>query len=241
MDKYDVSLVLACYNEAEIFADSVARIIDTLDQTDYTFEIIFVDDVSTDNTRELINKALKKYPRHNLSAIHHQVNQGRGQTVIDGFLKSQGKYVGFIDIDLETGEWYLPKFLSELDNGADLVNALRIYDFQLWALPRRLASKGYTWLRKLLLGLPYEDTEGGYKFFKREKLLKLLPKVTHKDWFFDTEIMTLTYRNKLKVLEIPVAFVRNLKKTSTVRLLPDAFNYLKNLIVYSIKFKRLNV
>jgi len=69
MDKYDVSLVLACYNEAEIFADSVKRIIATLDQTDYTFEIIFVDDVSSDNTRELIDKAFKTYPRHNLSVI----------------------------------------------------------------------------------------------------------------------------------------------------------------------------
>jgi len=241
MDKYDVSLVLACYNEAEIFADSVKRIIATLDQTDYTFEIIFVDDVSSDNTRELIDKAFKTYPRHNLSVIQHLTNQGRGQTVVDGFLKAKGKYVGYIDIDLETGEWYLPKFLTTLDNGADLVSALRVYDFQLWALPRWLASKGYVVLRKLLLDLPYEDTEGGYKFFKREKLLKLLPKVTNKGWFFDTEIMALAYKNKLKVLEIPVAFVRNLKKTSTVRLLPDAFNYLKNLIVYSIKFKRLNV
>src|SRR3990167_2337237 len=132
MDKYDVSLVLACYNEAEIFADSVARIIDTLDQTDYTFEIIFVDDVSTDNTRELINKALKKYPRHNLTVIHHQVNQGRGQTVVDGFLKAEGRFVGFIDIDLETGEWYLPRFLQTLENGVDAVIANRVYDFHLW-------------------------------------------------------------------------------------------------------------
>ena len=233
----DVSIVLACYNEAEIFADSVARIIATLDQTDYTFEIIFVDDVSADKTRELIDQALKKYPRHNLSVIHHLTNQGRGQTVIDGFLNARGKYVGYIDIDLETGEWYLPKFLSELDNGADLVSALRVYDFQLWALPRWLASKGYTWLRKLLLGLPYEDTEGGYKFFKREKLLKLLPKVTHKGWFFDTEIMTLAYRHRLKVKEIPVAFVRNPKKTSTVRLIPDSLKYLKDLVIYSFKYK----
>ena len=237
MDKFDVSLVLACYNESQIFADSVRRIIATLDQTDYTFEIIFVDDASTDKTRELIAKALRKYPRYNLSVIKHLTNQGRGQTVVDGFLKAKGKYVGYIDIDLETGEWYLPKFLSELDNGADLVNALRIYDFQLWALPRWLASKGYVVLRKLLLGLPFEDTEGGYKFFRRDKLLKFLKQAKHRGWFFDTEIMALAYKNKFKVLEIPVAFVRNLKKTSTVRLIPDSLKYLKDLIIYSFKFK----
>src|SRR3989344_2308311 len=237
MDKYDVSLVLACYNEAEIFNESVARIIDVLDRTDYTYELIFVDDVSTDSTRKLIDKALKKYPRHNITVIYHEVNQGRGQTVVDGFLKAEGKFVGFIDIDLETGEWYLPKFLTELENGADLVSAMRIYDFHLWALPRWFAIKGYAWLRKMLLGLPFEDTEGGYKFFKRNRLNQLLTKVTHKGWFFDTEIMALAHKHKLKVVEIPVAFVRNPQKTSTVRLIPDSLKYLKDLIVYSFKFK----
>jgi glycosyltransferase involved in cell wall biosynthesis len=241
MDKYDVSLVLACYNEAEIFNESVARIMETLDKTDYTYEIIFVEDVSRDNTRELIAKALKKYSRHNLSAIYHDVNQGRGKTVSDGFAKAQGKYVGYIDIDLEVGEWYLPKFLSELEEGNDLVNATRIYDFQLWSLPRWLASKGYTFLRQMLLGLPFTDTEAGYKWFRREKLNKILPKVEYSDWFFDTEILALAHKYKLKAVEVPVAFVRNKQKTSTVRLIPDSIKFLKNLISYSISYKRTHV
>jgi len=237
MNKYDVSLVLACYNEQEIFNDSVKRIINTLDKTDYTYEIIFVEDKSQDNTVELIKKALKKYPRHNLKAYFHQENQGRGQTVVDGFKKSKGRIVGFIDIDLETGEWYLPKFLSEIDNGADVTNSWRIYDFSFWALPRYFASKGYVLLRRLLLGLPFEDTEGGYKFFKRTKLMPMLAKAKHKGWFFDTEIMALCHKYKLKVKEIPVAFVRRQEKTSTVRLIPDSIKYLKDLIIFSIKFR----
>lgn len=238
MNKYDVSLILACYNESEIFDNSVKRILSTLDKTDLTYEIIFVEDKSQDNTAKLIKKAIKKYPRHNLSVIFHTTNLGRGQTVVDGFLKAQGKIVGYIDIDLETGEWYLPKFLAEIDKGSDVVSALRIYDFSLWALPRWFASKGYVFLRKILLGLPFEDTEGGYKFFKRSKLLPLLKQVKHKGWFFDTEIMALCHKNKLKVKEIPVAFLRNKQKTSTVKLIPDSLKYLKNLIKFSISFKQ---
>jgi len=237
MDKYDVSLVLACYNEAEIFEDSVKRIINALNKTDYTWEIIFVDDKSQDNTKELIKKALEKYPRQNLTAIYHSKNQGRGQTVIDGFKKAKGKFVGYIDIDLETSEWYMPEFFANLEKEADVANAWRIYDFQLWALPRWLGSKGYAYLRKLLLGLPYQDTEAGYKFFNRKKLTPLLKKAKHKGWFFDTEIMALCFKYKLKVKEIPVAFVRRSDKTSTVKLIPDTIKYLINLIKYSKEFK----
>lgn len=236
MDKFDVSLILACYNEAEIFDQSVKRIIKVLSQTDYTWEIIFVEDKSQDNTAVLIKKVLVNNPRLNLSAYFHQRNLGRGKTVADGFIKAQGRYVGFIDIDLETGEWYLPKFIAGLENGADAVLAWRIYDFALWSLPRWLATKSYVWLRKKLLGLPYQDTEGGYKFFKRQKILSILKNVKNPGWFFDTEIMARCFEAKLKVAEIPVAFVRNKNKTSTVRLIPDSMNYLWNLIKFSWKF-----
>lgn len=236
MDKYDVSLILPCYNESEIFNSSVKRIIKTLSQTDYTWEIIFVEDQSRDNTAQLVNKVLAKYPRLNLSAIFHEINQGRGQAVKDGFNRAQGKYVGFIDIDLETGEWYLPKFIRELEAGADAVIGLRVYDFAWWSLPRYLATKGYVWLRKLLLRLPYVDTEGGYKFFRRRQILPLLKQVKNQGWFFDTEILALCHRHRLKVKEVPVAFVRNPNKTSTVRLIPDSLNYLWNLIKFSWSF-----
>lgn len=236
MDKYDVSLVLPCYNEREIFNRSVKRIIKVLSQTDYTWEIIFVEDKSRDNTVALVKKVLEKNARLNLSAIFHQENRGRGQAVKDGFLQAQGKYVGFIDIDLETGEWYLPKFLSELEKGADAVIACRVYDFSFWSLPRYLATKGYVWLRKLLLGLPYADTEGGYKWFRRAKILPVLKAVTNPGWFFDTEIMARCYLCQLKIKEVPVAFVRNKNKTSTVRLIPDTFSYLWNLIKFSFRF-----
>jgi glycosyltransferase involved in cell wall biosynthesis len=237
MDKFDVSLVLPCYNEHEIFNVSVKRIIKVLSQTDYTWEIIFVEDKSIDNTASLINQLIIENPRLNLSVIFHQINQGRGQAVKDGFYQAQGKYVGFIDIDLETGEWYLPKFINELENGAEAVIGSRVYDFHFWGLPRYVATKGYVWLRRLLLGLPYEDTEGGYKFFQRRKVIPLLKQVKNHGWFFDTEIMALCHAHQLKVTQVPVAFVRNKHKTSTVRLIPDTLNYLYNLIKFSWKFK----
>jgi glycosyltransferase involved in cell wall biosynthesis len=234
--KYDVSLILACYNEQEIFNDSVDRIIHVLNQTDYTWEIIFVDDKSKDNTKELIKKILKKYPRHNLSAYFHETNQGRGQTVIDGFKQSQGRIVGFIDIDLEVGEWYLPKFISAIESGSDVVTAWRIYDFNLRSLIRWFGSKGYFWLQEKLLRLPLHDTEAGYKFFNKTKIMPILKKCQHQDWFFDTEVLARAFEAKLSIQEIPVAFVRRTDKTSTVRMLPDTIKYLTNLLKFSVRY-----
>lgn len=235
--KYDVSLILACYNEQEIFEDSFSRIIKTLNATDYTYEIIFVEDKSTDNTKALIEKALIKYSNHNLSAIFHEQNFGRGQAVIDGFKQSQGKIIGFIDFDLEVGEWYLPKFIRTIESGYDVATAWRIYDFNLRSLVRWIGSKGYVWLQKQLINLPFHDTEAGYKFFNKTRIMPLIAKCRNKGWFFDTEILALAYKRHLKIKEIPVAFVRREDKTSTVRFIPDALGLFKNLIIFSYKFK----
>lgn len=237
MNKYDFSLILPCYNEAEHFNQSLKRIITVLDQTDYTYEIIFVEDKSIDNTKNLISKALEKYSTHNLSVIFHEINLGRGQSVIDGFTKSQGKVIGFIDFDLEVGEWYLPKFIRTVESGFDVVTAWRIYDFNLRSLIRWIGSKGYVWLQKQLLNLPLHDTEAGYKFFNRAKIMPLINRCHYKGWFFDTEILALAVKAKLKLKEIPVAFVRREDKTSTVRFIPDSLAFLKNLIIFSWKNK----
>ena len=92
-DKCDVSLVLACYNEAEHFSKSVPRIIEVLDQTDFSWEIIFVDDASNDKTSLMIKNIIKKYPRKQLSAYYHEKNQGRGASVSEGTEKAQGRTI----------------------------------------------------------------------------------------------------------------------------------------------------
>jgi len=117
--KYDLSLILPCYNEAEIFQQSIAEIIKVLDKTNWTYQVIFIDDKSTDSTASLIKKAQKKYSRKHLIAYYHSKNQGRGKTVKEGFLKARGKVVGFIDIDLEIPAWYIPRFVESISRTTD--------------------------------------------------------------------------------------------------------------------------
>lgn len=229
VDKCDLSLVLACYNEGEHFSESAKKIVEVLDQTDFSWEIIFVDDSSTDETVVLIKKFVKKYPRKRLISIFQEKNGGRGLAVTKGIKKAQGRIVGYIDIDLEIPSDYIPRFVKEIEMGADVVCGWRIYDFTLKSLPRWIASKGYNIVRDKVLGTSIKDTEAGYKFFRRNKILPILKKCKSPGWFWDTEIMVRAKKAGLKVKEIPVVFIRRFDKTSTVRLIPDTFVYLKEL------------
>jgi glycosyltransferase involved in cell wall biosynthesis len=233
-DRFDLSLVLACYQEAEHFTDSIDRIVDVLDRSDFSWEIIFVDDASRDGTPDLIKSFIKKYPRKPLFLFSHSTNKGRGKSVTDGILKAQGRVVGFIDIDLEVPPDYIPRFVQAIEDGAHVAAAWRIYDFTLKSLPRWMASKGYNLVRNRTLGTSLVDTEAGYKFFKRSKILPILRECQSPGWFWDTEVMVRSERTALKIEQIPVVFIRRFDKMSTVRLLPDTFVYLKELW----KFKR---
>lgn len=230
--KYDLTLVLACYNEAEIFTDSVDQIVNVLDKNQFTYEIIFIDDKSNDSTPKLIKQTLKKYPQKNFSAFFHQKNQGRGKTVAEGFKKAQGKIVGFVDIDLEIPAWYLPRFVESINRTTDGIIAWRIYDITLKGLMRWISSKGYIWLRQKLLNINIKDTEAGYKFFKRTKILPIVSKCKDNHWFWDTEIVARSLQARLKINEIPTVFIRRTDKTSTVKLIPDSIDYLLKLFKY---------
>lgn len=75
---------------------------------------------------------------------------------------------------------------------------------------------------RTVLGVPLQDTETGYKFFNRKKILPIMKRTMHNGWFWDTEIMALAYRAGLRIREEPVLFIRRLDKKSSVRLLHDA-------------------
>jgi hypothetical protein len=101
------------------------------------------------------------------------------------------------------------------------------------------SSRGYNWLMKKMLGVDLRDTEAGFKFFNREKILSILDKVENPHWFWDTEIMALSYYSQLNIIEMPTLFVRRADKKSTVRVLPDVWHYLKSLYSFRKKTRRL--
>ncbi|KKR88139.1 MAG: Glycosyl transferase family 2 [Candidatus Curtissbacteria bacterium GW2011_GWA1_41_11] len=228
MLKPEVSIVLSCYNEGPTLENSIQRVVSILKKQRWSWEIIFVEDKSTDDTKQTIDKICND-PK-NCNVIYHSKNQGRGKSVSDGIKAAKGEICGYIDVDLEVSEKYIPLFIQEVEKGNELVVGKRFYEGGLKHLTRVIVSRVYAIALKKIIDLPIDDTEAGYKFFNRIKILPIISKVKSKHWFWDTEICAQAHRKGLKVTQLPVLFIRRVDKKSTVRLIPDTIDYLKNLI-----------
>jgi glycosyltransferase AglD len=227
-----LSVVLACYNEEEILASSFAEIHEELEGLGRPYEIVFVDDVSRDRTREIIRGLVADHPRVRTQVILHETNRGRGATVTDGFRAARGDIAGFLDVDLEVHARYIPSLVRAIEKGADVATVRRIYAFQLRSLDRYVMSRGYSYLVRRMLGTSLHDTETGYKFFRREALLPVLDEIRDPGWFWDTEFMLRAERRGLRIAEVPGAYVRRFDKTSTVRGLRDSARYFGKLLSF---------
>lgn len=234
----EISVVLACYNEELLLRESFSEIVDTLQGFGRPFEILFVDDVSRDRTREVIRALVDEHPDLDLHVILHDANTGRGRTVSDGFRAARGTFAGYLDVDLEVHCRYIPSLIRAIERGADVATLRRIYAFQLRSLDRYFMSRGYTWLVRRLLDAPLHDTETGYKFFRRENVLPLLDEIEDPGWFWDTEFMVRALRRGLRIVEVPGAYIRRFDKRSSVSGLRDSVDYFVRLLRFRRQLRR---
>jgi hypothetical protein len=227
-----VSVVIACYNEEPILAESFREIRETLDDLRFPYEVVFVDDVSRDRTREVIRDLVASHPGVQTQVILHERNRGRGATVRDGFRAARGEIAGYFDVDLEVHPRYVASLVRTLEKGADVATVRRIYAFQLRSLDRYFMSRGYSFLVRRMLGTTLRDTETGFKFFRCATVLPLLAEVRDEGWFWDTEFMLRAERRGLRIVEVPGAYVRRYDKLSSVHGLRDSVRYFGRLLSF---------
>lgn len=230
----DLSLILPCFNESPIFDRSVRQILHILKRSSYTYEIIFVDDASRDNTAHKITRMCKR--NSTCRALFHARNEGRGKTVSDGIRTAKGRVCGYIDIDCEVSPVYIPDMVEQiLRRKADIVIGRRMYRTSPGSILREILSVGYQKLSNYIVGTGGFDSESGYKFFNRKKILPLLPRAHHPHWFWDTEIIVFAMRADLIIKEVPVLFVRRFDKVSSVNIFRDSMDYLVSLIKLRVR------
>ena len=226
----EISLIIPCYNEGPYLEGNLEELYNLLNALRLDFEMIVIDDTSRNDTPERVRKFVNNHSKAKLEI--HETNQGRGYTVAEGIRKATGKVAGFIDIDLEVaGQNIIPLIFKVLE-GYDVATGKRIYKIR-WD-PRWILSKGYIRLVRFVCKTPFEDTETGIKFFNRERILPVLDEIEDRHWFWDTEIMTRAYYHGLKIIEIPVLFIRKSRNFTTVKFFSDTLYYFKKLL----KFKK---
>ncbi len=224
--RLDLSLVIPCYNEAPHLADSVKALREVLDPLRLEYEILFVDDVSRDETRAVIRELCASTPH--CRYVFHEHNRGRGGAFKTGFQASTGRVTGFIDIDLEVPAHFIPPLVNLIEgHGVDVATGHRHYLMrQTHAAHRIVLSFGYRLLLRVGLGLRARDSETGCKFFKRATAGAVVLGSESDGWFWDTEVMARAELSELEVRELPVLFLRRWDKQSTVRLWHDISAYL---------------
>jgi len=195
-----LSVVIPVFNEAKLIASTIAKTKVWLEKKFISFEIIVVDDASTDDTLEII----KNIPY--VKILRNLTNHGKGYTVSKGMRVAQGDLVLFMDADNSTSIVELDKLLPYAKKypiiiASRALSQSKIHQHQHW-FKVSLGSLGNILIR-LVLGLFIRDTQCGFKLFRRNTL-KLFDKLTIDRWGFDFELLFIAKLYNFTVKEVPV-------------------------------------
>lgn len=202
----ELSIVIPAWNEALRLPRSLQIIGEYLRRKGISAEIIVVNDGSTDATAALARQAARELP---VRVLDNPVNRGKGYSVRRGMLAARGRTWLFTDADLSAPIEEVEKLLSALRAGADVVIGSRsrkelILSHQSrW---RELAGRTFNRLVFLILGLRFEDTQCGFKLFRREAGAWIFARQRVTGWGFDPELLFLARLRGFNVAEIPVAW-----------------------------------
>jgi len=212
--KYFLSIVIPAFNESRnIRAGNLKEVYDYLKSRDFPWEVLVVDDGSTDATAELAQKFVDSHKGFRVIRAPHM---GKGRTVISGMLEAKGDIVIFTDMDQATPISELEKFLPKFNQGYDIVIGSRAgRKGANWI--RKLMAYGFVFLRTIILRLPFRDTQCGFKGFSRPAIAPIFErmKVFGKNESisgsavtagFDLELLYIGRKLGYKIAEVTVAW-----------------------------------
>jgi dolichol-phosphate mannosyltransferase len=206
-----ISLVLPAFNEAAVIARAVAEAESSLAEHFDCFEILVVDDGSTDATVEVVRRTLAGSPHTRL--LRHEANRGYGAALRTGFAAARYELVAFTDADCQFDLADLAR-LANLAREVPVAVGYRADRKDPWR--RRFLSRGYNLLARALCGTRVRDVDCALKVFRREVLANLLPE--SRGFFVNTEMLTRARLLGLEVADLPVTHRPRAGGTSKVSL-----------------------
>lgn len=204
-----LSIVVPAYNEGSRLGKSLRAIATYLGEYAPESELIVVDDGSTDDTAATARAELSEAKNLRTSVISYQSNLGKGRAVRLGLLASRGEITLFTDADLSTPITETPKLVDPILRGeCDLALGSRALDRSLIGIHqpwrREQGGRVFNLAVRLATGLPFWDTQCGFKAFRMSACRPIVEGATIDRFGFDVELLYVSYRAGLRLKEIPV-------------------------------------
>ena len=222
-----LSLVIPAYNEREIIVDTLHTVMKRLSQIDPDYELILVDDGSTDGMADLVRPLTDEH----LRLEGYQPNRGKGAAVRLGMLSAKGDYVFCTDADLAYGLENIPSMLARMEEtGCDLCIGSRRLNgegYKDYPLVRLITSKGFGLVVRLLSGLPY-DTQCGIKGYTKEAARRVFSLCQTDGFAFDFEVLLRAKKEGMAVEQEAVSIVNH--RDSKVNILRDSMRMFRDLL-----------
>jgi len=166
----DISIVIPLLNEAESLPELTQRIYQQLKPTEKKFEIVFIDDGSTDNSYDVLSQLKSDYPE--IHAIQFKRNFGKSAALSEGFNTASGDIVITMDADLQDDPEEIPRLIKELENGFDLISGWKKKRND--PISKTIPSKLFNIATRHLTGIKIHDFNCGLKAYRRE-VIKAIP------------------------------------------------------------------
>jgi glycosyltransferase involved in cell wall biosynthesis len=218
----ELSIVIPSYNEELRLPATLERIAEYVRASGRETEVLVVDDGSSDRTAEVAESFRAKFSA--LRIVTNGTNRGKGFSVKHGTQEARGRIVLFTDADLSAPIEEADKLLSALEENYDVAIGSRAMDRSLISvhesLFREFAGIIFNKIVRIILRLPFVDTQCGFKAFRREECRIIFEQQRIERFGFDPELLYLARHHGLHSIEIPVRWAHS--PATKVNMLRDS-------------------
>jgi len=238
-----VSIIVPAYRQQKTIVRDLKRITAVLNKLRYRTELICVVDGLMDKTYQKAYQLSKKVKK--IKVVGYETNKGKGYAVRFGMAKSRGDIIGFIDAGMDLNPNGLSMLLEHFEwYRADIIVGSKRHPVSKIYYPwqRRILSFWYQIIVRILFGLKIKDTQVGLKFFRREVLEKVLPRLLVKTFAFDIEMLSVAHHLGYKrIYEAPVNIKLDFSHNSSITSKKFLFIVWKMTIDTLAVFYRLKI
>ncbi|HEY3347120.1 MAG TPA: dolichyl-phosphate beta-glucosyltransferase [Nitrospirota bacterium] len=233
-----LSVVIPAFNEEDRIGRTLCEVDSYLSKLGRSYEILVVDDGSTDRTREITLTLAEGSPA--IRYISNDANRGKGFSVRHGFFESTGELFLISDADMSTPIDELPRFMEEMDKGADIVIGSRALKqsniIKRQPIYRVLMGKTFNKIVRLFTVRGISDTQCGFKLFRRDTCEWIFRVQRVERFAFDAELLFLASVKGLSIEELAVRWINS--PNSKVNPIWDSSRMLKDIIKVRLDFVR---